>query len=231
MAISFVHTADFQIGKTFSSIPAEAGTLLRRQRVEAVRRIAELAVERDVDAVLVAGDVFDLDAVSNETIHSWLQAMTAYPGPWVVIPGNHDPAVTQSLWHRIEGLGRPANLCLSLEPQTLHLAGGRLAVLTAPLRRRHECHDLTSAWDEMATPPQAIRVGLAHGAIMSHAPALFESPNSIAGNRAALSSLDYLALGDWHGTMQVCERAWYSGTPETDQFKANDSGNALEVIS
>lgn len=229
MPVSFLHTADFQIGKGFGSIDPEAAVILRRQRIEAVRRIAEVAAERRVDAVLVAGDVFDFDAVSNETVHGLLQAFSAYTGPWVVIPGNHDPAVAGSVWQRVEHLGRPANLRISLEPEILEVASGRLGVLTAPLRRRHETRDLTSIWDTMAPPASAVRVGLAHGAIASHAPAIFDAANPIAGDRELLSRLDYLALGDWHGTMQVGERSWYSGTPETDHFKANDSGNVLLV--
>ncbi len=229
MPVSFLHTADFQIGKGFGSIRPEAAVILRRQRIETVRRIAELASERRVDAVLVAGDVFDFDTVSNETVHSFLQALSAYTGPWVVIPGNHDPAVAGSVWHRIQELGRPANLLISLEPEILELANGCLAVLTAPLQRRHETRDLTSVWDTMATPPHAVRVGLAHGAITSHAPAGFDATNPVAGDREVLGRLDYLALGDWHGTTQVGERSWYSGTPETDHFKTNDSGNVLLV--
>jgi DNA repair exonuclease SbcCD nuclease subunit len=227
--VSFIHTADFQVGKAFGPIGPEAAIILRRQRIETVRRIAELATERGVYAVLVAGDVFDFDTVGNETVHSLLQALSAYTGSWVVIPGNHDPAATGSVWHRIEELGRPANVQISLQPEILELASARLAVLTAPLQRRHETNDLTSVWDTMATPARAVRVGLAHGAITSHALAVFDASNPVAGDREVLSRLDYLALGDWHGTMQVGEHSWYSGTPETDHFKANDSGNVLLV--
>jgi hypothetical protein len=41
--------------------------------------------------------------------------------------------------------------------------------------------------------------------------------------------LDYLALGDWHGVRQVGPKAWYSGTPEPDQFPDNEPGFALSV--
>ena len=41
----------------FGNVGADAGVLLRRQRIETVQRIAELATERRVDGVLVAGDV------------------------------------------------------------------------------------------------------------------------------------------------------------------------------
>jgi hypothetical protein len=47
-----------------------------------------------------------------------------------------------------------------------------------------------------------------------------------------MEQLDYIALGDWHGTKQVGPKAWYSGTPETDRFpkgEGNDPGNLLKV--
>jgi len=47
--------------------------------------------------------------------------------------------------------------------------------------------------------------------------------------RASRAALDYLALGDWHGTRRIDARTWYSGTPEQDRFKANDPGNVLLV--
>jgi hypothetical protein len=56
-----------------------------------------------------------------------------------------------------------------------------------------------------------------------------DSTNPIAPERASQARLDYLALGDWHGTKRIDDRTWYSGTPEPDRFKANDSGQALLV--
>jgi hypothetical protein len=44
--------------------------------------------------------------------------------------------------------------------------------------------------------------------------------------------VDYVALGDWHGTKQVGSVAWYRGTPEIDRFpkgEGNDPGNVLVV--
>src|SRR5690606_9367589 len=56
-----------------------------------------------------------------------------------------------------------------------------------------------------------------------------DSANPIAPGRAKSARLDYLALGDWHGMRSVDERSWYSGTPETDRFRNNESGHILEV--
>src|SRR6266852_1570253 len=135
MALSFIHTADWQIGKVFGSIGGEAAVLLKLQRIKTVQRIAQLATERRVDAVLVAGDVFENNLVSNETIHALLHAMGSFKGAWVLIPGNHDPAVAESVWQRMRALGCPENVHIGLEPKSITLADGRLAVLPATLRR------------------------------------------------------------------------------------------------
>jgi len=229
MAVSFIHTADWQIGKVFSTIGGDAAVLLKTQRVKTVQRIAQLAMERHLDAVLVAGDVFENNLVSNESIHALVHAMAGFTGAWVLIPGNHDPAVAESVWQRMETLGCPKNVYIALEPNPIILADGRLAVLPASLRRRHEIEDLTAAWDAAATPDGVVRVGLAHGSAEGHLPGANEATNPIAADRETRARLEYLALGDWHGTYKVSKRTWYSGTPEPDRFKDNDPGNVLVV--
>jgi DNA repair exonuclease SbcCD nuclease subunit len=86
----FLHTADWQLGKPFGSVPGDAGAILREARFEAVRRIAALAHEHQVDAVLVAGDVFDSNLASEATLSRALAAMRGFAGPWLLLPGNHD---------------------------------------------------------------------------------------------------------------------------------------------
>lgn len=189
MAVSFIHTADWQIGKVFSTIGGDAAVLLKAQRVKTVRCIAQLATERRVDAVLVAGDIFESNLVSNETIHGLLHAMEGFTGPWILIPGNHDPAVAESVWQRLDVLGCPKNIHIAMEPNPIILADGRLAVLPAVLRRRHEIEDLTAAWDAAATPDGVVRVGLAHGSVEGQLPGASEATNPIAADRETRARL------------------------------------------
>src|SRR5690606_23940259 len=153
MTVRILHTADWQLGKAFGQIPGDAGVLLRRQRLQTVARIAALARERAVDAVLVAGDVFETDAVSDDTLGRMVEAMRDYHGPWVLLPGNHDPALAEGVWQRLQRRRLPDNIPPALGARPLLLADGRLAILPAPLTRRHEVRDLTEAFDHMETPP------------------------------------------------------------------------------
>lgn len=229
MTLRLLHTADWQLGKGFAGIPGEAASLLRAARFDAVRTLASVARERAVDAVLVAGDVFDDNLVGAATVAKTLAAMREYPGPWVLLPGNHDADSAASVWSRLRHAGVPAHLLLAGEPAPLLLAGGRLAVLPAPLTARRVFDDLSEWMDAAATPAGAIRVGLAHGSVVGRLPGEADAANPIAADRARRARLDYLALGDWHGTLEIADRTWYAGTPEPDRFATNEPGHALLV--
>lgn len=228
--IRFLHTADWQIGKCYGQFEADEAALLAEARFNAVERIAALAVAHQVHLVLVAGDVFDAQGVADKTIHRLFHAMQGYAGPWVLIPGNHDAGLAESVWSRAARLHAiPANVHVCLKPEPLLLAEPGVAILSAPLTQRHTYADLTEWFAGAATPPGLARLGLAHGSVQGILAEDIDSANPIAAGRAEQAGLDYLALGDWHGCKQIDSRTWYSGTPETDRFKANDSGQTLLV--
>ena len=235
MGITLIHTADWQLGKQFANVPGDAGAALRDQRIETVRAVARVARERRADAVVVSGDVFETNAVADRTLRQALDALESFEGDWVFIPGNHDPALADSVWSRAGHVyagrnGKPGNVHFLVEPERpLLLEGGALAILPAVLERRHEADDPTAWFDRAQTPAGAVRVGLAHGSVKERLPDASEASNPIAAGRAGTAGLDYLALGDWHGTLRIDERTWYAGTPEADRFGSSDPGNVLCV--
>ena len=198
------------------------------RRIEAVRAVGALAAARDADAVLVAGDAFDANAVADATLFRMLDALKAFDGTGssfraITTPSRIRYGLACTAWE-------PDNVHLAQAPERpLPLAGGRAFVLPAVLERRHEVDDPTAWFDGAATPEGAVRIGLAHGSVPERLPEASEAPNPIAANRAETARLDYLALGDWHGTFQIDARTWYSGTPEPDRFQSRDPGNALVV--
>lgn len=211
-------------------MPGDAGAALRSQRFSTVKTIAEIAQSRRVDAVLVAGDVFEHNAVADETLRRTINAMAPFTGPWVLLPGNHDSNLTQSVWSRLHSLSvAPQNVIFAVEPKPIYLCDGQLVVLPAPLQRRHEVWDLTEWYDGFRSDERVFRVGLAYGSLTNLLPEAANALNPIADTRASTANLDYLALGDWHGTKEVAHRTWYAGTPEPDRFKANEPGNVLLV--
>ncbi len=224
MSFRFIHTADWQLGKPFSNIAGDSGAELRAQRIRTVRRIAELAREKAVDAVLIAGDAFDSNEVSDKTLVRAIDALAPFPGTWVFLPGNHDAALAHSVWTRLRQLGIPSNIVIADRPEPIVAADGKATVLPAPLRRKREALDQTEWFDGAASPEGSCRIGLAHGSIAGRLPHKAEAANEIPGDRAERARLCYLALGDWHGALKIAPRTWYAGSPEPDRHKANESG-------
>ena len=226
----FLHTADWQIGRQYSQFPSEDAVPLAQARIAAVETLARLATEHAVDAVLVAGDVFDAQTVAERTIRQLLRALQGFAGPWIMIPGNHDAALAESVWTRAQRLqALPPNLHLALTSRQLEFAALGFSVLAAPLTQRHTYNDLTEWFDHVDTPDGQLRIGIAHGSVQGILAPDIDSANPIAADRAERARLDYLALGDWHGCKQIDARTWYSGTPETDRFRGNEPGFALLV--
>ncbi|KNY08491.1 metallophosphatase [Achromobacter piechaudii] len=226
----FLHTADWQIGRQYGQFETDDAALLAEARFDVVARIAALAAERRVDAVLVAGDVFDTQGVSDRSIRRLFAAMTAYAGPWVMIAGNHDAALADSVWSRAAQLDCiPANVHVPTRIGVVDLADINLAVLAAPLTQRHTYDDVTQAFDTLESEPGRVRVGLAHGSVSGRLPDTIDATNPIAPDRAERARLDYLALGDWHGCLSIDARTWYAGTPEQDRFRGNEPGYVLDV--
>ena len=56
--VRFLHTADWQIGMK-ASHTGEKAKVVRQKRFDAAGRIVELAKQKDVDFVLLAGDTFE----------------------------------------------------------------------------------------------------------------------------------------------------------------------------
>lgn len=225
-----LHSADWQIGRQFATFDAEHAPILAEARLAAVERLAALATEHRADAVLVAGDVFDMQTVSERTLRRLFNALSGFAGPWLMIPGNHDAALAESVWTRAQRLSAvPTNVHLLLVPEVRVFEEQGFAVIPAPLAQRHTYNDLTAWFDTAETPADMLRIGLAHGSVQGLLAEDIDSANPIAPDRAASARLDYLALGDWHGCKRINARMWYAGTPEPDRFKDNESGQALLV--
>lgn len=229
MVFSFFHTADWQIGKRFGSFPGQdKPAVLRDTRFRAVGRLAEMAITRGCSAVLVAGDIFDAETVPEALAGQLMAQLRVYsPLTWHLLPGNHDPARPGGIWAAVIAGGLPANVHVHVEPRPFEIDPG-VMLLPAPLVAKRVSTDPTAWMDEAPSPPGAVRIGLAHGSVQGFGSA-GEASVPIDPARVKTAGLAYLALGDWHGTMRISDRAWYSGTPEPDSFRDNDPGNALMV--
>ena len=98
----FLHTADWHVGKPLR------GRSRMDEHAGALEQVAAIAIDRRVDAVLVAGDVFDSPAPPPEAeklVYDFLAGLVAERIACVVIAGNHDhPKRLGALASLLEGL-------------------------------------------------------------------------------------------------------------------------------
>lgn len=222
----FIHSSDLHLGKPFGQMPDEARGRLIEARFAKIGTLLEVAEREGASHILLAGDTFDAETPSPATRRQAIRAMASDKGiRWVVLPGNHDSLAADELWRTLAA-ECPDNVTLALKPEPITLAEG-VTLLPAPCPARRAGRDLTAWMDSAETPEGHIRIGLAHGGVQSFSED--GSDDTLAPNRATTARLDYLALGDWHGQMQVEPRTWYSGTPEADQFKHPGRASALVV--
>jgi len=223
----FIHSADWQIGKVFKQFGAKEESL-RQARLMAIERLGTHAKKNGVCHILVGGDVYESEAPTPHTLRAPIERMKPFADVhWHLLPGNHDPHRPEGVWDRVAQLGLPSNIHLHLIPAPFAL-DDRAYLLPAPLLRKSELDDISAWMDGAATPPGALRIGLAHGSVVNFG-SEGEAANPIDLARAAKARLDYLALGDWHRTLQVGPAVWYAGTPEPDRAGRQEQGTALLV--
>lgn len=245
MPVTFLHTADWQLAKPYARVRDDSKRFrLQQERIECLSRIGSAAREHCASFVVVAGDLFDSPSPTKATVSAVCSAVGSMGIPVLVIPGNHDHGGPGSLWgqdffqREMQQLAPNLRVLLTPEPLVLDDA----VIFPAPLMRRHEMADPTAwirkAFEENTFPIGPPRIVLAHGSVQGFGAAQDDEDDSPSGTnlidlgRLPDAELDYVALGDWHGTKQVGPKAWYCGTPEIDRFpkgEGNEPGHILKV--
>ena len=225
---SFIHTADWQLGKPFSRVAdPDRQANLRRQRLESLDRIGDVARQQQASFVVVAGDVFDSHRPPDRLVSLALERIGRLGLPVYIIPGNHDYGGPGSLWEsehfQRENRELAPNLTVLLAAEPVDRDDAIL--LPCPLLRRQQLNDPTE-WIrqfDFTGCDDRPRIVLAHGSTLNFRQDGDEEDggrqaNFIELDRLPLAEIDYLALGDWHGMVQAGDKAWYSGSHETDRF-------------
>ncbi len=224
--MKFVHTADWQIGMRADSV-GDCGPRVRDERFAAAKRVIEVAKTENVDFILVAGDVFEDNGVDRSLVQKVADILRSFPGPVLIIPGNHDPFVPGSVWeHR--SWNAASNLRVITEESPITISDA--IIYPCPLKAKHSTSNPT-AWIQNEKDDR-IRIGLAHGTVEGIRQDEPDYP--IPRDAADRTGLDYVALGHWHSyatypAKDGSVRMAYSGTHETTKFGERDSGNVLVV--
>lgn len=231
--MKIIHTADVHLDASFAGtrFPSGFGHRRRQGLREVFQSILQRAVEWPADAVLIAGDLFDLDRVTRDTVAFLRENIeTIWPVPVFIAAGNHDPCMKGSPYLTEPW---PANMHLFAQPQwTAYALDG------VPLTVHgfgFDGPDISSNPFGALTIPDDGRMhaAVAHGSERGHQPPGKDSYAPFDADSAAVPGLKYLALGHFHSVTPVPNAAgvcmYYSGAPEGHDFNACGVHHYLEV--
>lgn len=94
--LKLLHAGDFHLDAPFRSLPPQEAQRRRREQRQTLNALRDLAVAQRVDLALLAGDLFDAQAVYPETLEALNAALARFPCPVCIAPGNHDPFAHRS---------------------------------------------------------------------------------------------------------------------------------------
>jgi exonuclease SbcD len=227
--LRILHTADVHLESDIFISGARAEQI-RQDLRKAFAAVIELANHRQVDLLLIAGDLFDSNRVTDGGMAFARDQIARAQMPVVLIPGNHDAHDENSVYLSFARGGIPENLSLILDPQGQTFEFHRLqARVWGRAMREH-----SAAYRPLRGLPAPANgwwnIALAHGLFTEDDDGLRSSPISAA--EIADSGYDYVALGHVHvfrNLSQGATIAAYSGTPAT-VHSLTDSGSAVYVM-
>ncbi len=203
MAFRFVHTADVHLDSPLQSLAlrdAELAALIATATRETFAAIIDLCIEEAVDALLIAGDLYDGDATSMKTAAFLAGQLRRLPPEITVflLKGNHD--AQSDITKRLD---LPANVKQFTGYGEIHdlisRDGDAVAVHGVSFAGRHIKESLLPKYKPATAG--AINVGLMHTSLdgsPDHDP---YAP--VAASDLGAHGFDYWALGHIHKRMEL----------------------------
>jgi exonuclease SbcD len=230
-----LHTSDWHLGRTFH------GHSLLADQESVLGALADLAIEHQVDAVLISGDLYDRAVPSPEAVQCATRVLARIRAAGcsiIVISGNHDSAPRLGaftdflaagglhLRTAAGGVGTPVLLTDPAGPVAFYpvpylepdLARG-VWDLPAPASHQHVLGQaLAAARSDLSGRPAGTRsVVLAHAFVVGASAGGSERSIAVGGVESVTAEIfhgfDYVALGHLHSAQVVADRIRYSGSP------------------
>lgn len=208
--ILVIHSSDIHVSEGFTE-PVHAG-----DGTAGLRVVLAAARASKAHVVILAGDTFEHNRLSPALLERTLQLLGEAGMPVVILPGNHDPAIADSVFHRggmaelphVHVLGVTHDAAVSFPSLGLEIWGN-------PHRDYHDMDPLLRAH-----PRRSFwQIAVAHG---HYEPkpnrATHLRPSWLIGDDdIEATEADYVALGHWNRHAQVGSgkvAAYYSGSPD-----------------
>ncbi len=232
-SLRFLQISDLHLDSSLASgrlaLPREKRERINQDMVRALVRSVNMAIEAEVEVILIPGDAWDDESVSLSTAAQFFDVLAkAAPIPVIIAPGNHDPSHVFSYYNPAyyqdrTGHPHPANVHIFSSPQVTAMRVPALpgvifygCCFTENRPRRERILKDVKCEDNAGD----LHVMLLHGsqddAIQPDPDAMATAPFSAAELLAC--GFDYTALGHYHRYSDIRDdsgaiRAAYGGIP------------------
>lgn len=248
--MKFIHTSDWHIGRQFHNV-----SLIIDQR-HVLDQILDYIYEESVDAVVVAGDIYDRSvppAVAVELLDDVLNKICSELNiPVILIPGNHDSSERLGFASRQlkqAGLHVIADFDQMMKPVVINTPDGEVCFYGIPYNdpetvRNYYAVDVSShdeAHAHIINQINTVRSDQSRNVLISHCfidgaeESDSERPLSIGGadrvNYEPFTAFDYVALGHLHSPQyKGKEYIRYSGSILKYSFSEQNQKKGITLV-
>lgn len=233
-----LHTSDWHLGRSFH------GLSLHDISEKFLLELVETVKEKNIDAVLVSGDVYDQAQPRTETIEllsAALEELSELGCAVVLSSGNHDSAARLGFASKLLARQRvffQTEVEQSHEPVLLEKGGVSVAIFAAPYLEPRSMgrrlgvapthrdvleHTFNTARQRKEELPQdTVNIAMAHCFASGSQPTESERNIAVGGIETVdfqvFRDFDYVALGHIHGKQKLTDTIRYSGSPLAFSF-------------
>ena len=214
--VKVLHCADLHFDTPFKELSKEVSDTSKNELLEVFKKIIDLAIEENIEVLLIAGDVFDNLTVNKNTLFFISDQIKRIKNIKVFIsPGNHDPYNEKSFYSMINW---PENVYIFKgDMEFKEVKELNLIIWGAGFRNNYENETLLKS---INVENNKINIMLLHGEIISANSK--NEYNPIYINDIYKSNIDYIALGHRHKFSGILKEGMttyaYSGCPQGRGF-------------
>jgi len=230
-SLRVLHTADVHLESDgYGDARQQAAHQARGRRV--LSRIVDRALSDQVDLLLIAGDLFDHNRVSDEAVDFVRSELARLARPIVILPGNHDALYTNAIYdrHDIAAGASHVHVIRRLNGEVIELPELD-AVIWGRAMEEHE-----PGFQPLAHIPgrddRRWHLAMAHGFFYESRQRPDRS-SPIFADEIRDTGWDYVALGHQHVQTDVSQDgvvAYYAGAPVMDWTGAGEpAGTVLRI--
>lgn len=224
--MKIMHLADFHLDSAFSGFKKEESDRRRAELRECFLRAMDVAREREVDLVLISGDLFDTPFCSASTRSAVFSAIEKLGRPVVIAPGNHDYYNKNGTY---ADKALPENAYVFTSDELGRFDFDELGVSVIGYAFTSDRYEENPLGGEVPTSSENINILCAHAELGTH----ISKYAPISANAIARNGFSYAALGHVHVPAEptVAGRTLiaYSGFPQGRSFDELGTGGAYIV--